>query len=76
MEQLKIESKFKVSVRVKDPSLMTGVVLPLVMKTIFCEEGLRGETCLESKVIWFVAAESIIHALLITSVEVFKSLPP
>ena len=45
------ESKFKVSVRVKDPSPMTKVVLPLAMETIFCEEGLRGETYLESKVI-------------------------
>ena len=30
---------------------MTEVVLPLAVETIFCEEGLRGETYLESKVI-------------------------
>ena len=72
----KTESKFKVSVRVKDPSPMTRVVLQLAVETIFCEESLRGETCLESKVIWSVAPKSIIHALLITGVKVFKNLPP
>ena len=28
---------------------MTGVVLPLAVETIFCEEGLRGETCQNQK---------------------------
>ena len=73
MEQLKQNPN---SVRVKDPSPMTGVVLPLTVETIFYEEGLRGETCLESKFIWSVAPESIIHVLLITGVEIFKNLPP
>ena len=73
---IKTKFKFKVSIKVKDHSPMTGVVLPLAVETIFCEEGLRSETCLKSKVIWSVALESIIHALLITGVEVFKNLPP
>ena len=73
---IKTKFKFKVSIKVKDHSPMTGVVLPLAVETIFCKEGLRGDTCLESKVIWSAISESIIHALLTTGVEVFKNLLP
>ena len=48
----------------------------MAVETEFCEEDLRGETCLESNVILSVAPESIIHALLETGVEIFKTLPP
>ena len=70
---IKTRSKFKVSVRVKDLSPITRVVLSLVMKTTFCEDGLKGET-LESNVIWFVTLESILHVLLERGVEIFKTL--
>ena len=61
--------------RVKDPSLMTGVEVPMAVETTFCMEGLSGETYLESNVMWFEAPESIIHALFKIGVEIFKTLP-
>ena len=47
----KTESRFKVSVRGKDPSPIIGTEEPLAVETIFSADGLRGETCLESNVI-------------------------
>ena len=67
--------KFKVSVRVKDPSPMIGVVVPFAMEITFWLEELICEIYLESNVMWFVAPESIIHVLCETSVEIFKALP-
>ena len=45
LQQLKLKNKQK------DPSPIIGTEVPLAVETNFCEEGLRGETCLESNVI-------------------------
>ena len=73
---MKTESKFKVSVRVKDHSPMIGVEVPFAIETNFWLEGLSGETYLESNIMWSVASESIIYALYEIGVEIFKVLPP
>ena len=71
----KTESKFKVSVRVKDHSPMTGVATPFAVETNFWLEELICETCLESNIMWYVALESIIYILCETDAEIFKVLP-
>jgi hypothetical protein len=45
------------------------------VNTNFCKDDLINETWLELNVTWSNALESIIHALLETSVEIFKNLP-
>lgn len=70
-----IEFKFKILVRDKDLFSMTKTEVLLAVETVFYEDDFRNESCRESKVIWVFAYESIINALLETSVNVLRALP-
>ena len=51
MEKMKTYSKFKLSVSVKDPSLVIEVEALMVVETNFCKNSLRDMSCLELNVI-------------------------
>ena len=76
MEQLKRNLTSRYQWGGNDPPPLTRVEVPLAVETNFCEDDLIIKRCLESNVIWSVAPESIIHALLETGVKICKTLPP
>lgn len=57
------------------PSRIMGKASPLATLMTILVDGLRAYTCLELKVIYTVAPESIIHGLFMTDAETFKALP-
>ena len=61
------------SIRVKNHPSITRVEVPVVVETNLHENKFRGETCLESNVMWFETQESITHILFEISVELFKT---
>ena len=58
----------------KDLSPIIEVVVLFAVETCFCKDDFNWEICRESKVIWSLAPESIIHVLLITGVRVLRAL--